>query len=137
MTKSHSSPAQTADVYEAKQYESERILYEIIAKEIDQKAWEITEQCNKITNYRFEIKSHIDEVVYQTFSKSHPQVEAHIYGSVFTGLMLPESDMDIVVTGINNFGFRENHTANISILYDNILKHFSSKLLVKSSSKII
>lgn len=93
----------------------------------------ITEQVNWITNYRYEIKNQIDEVIFSTFSKLHPNAEAHIYGSVFTGLMLPESDMDIVVIGINDYGIRENQTKNISLLYDNIVKHFSTNLLVKSS----
>ena len=133
ISRSNSAPTHSQNMYEAKQYESERILYEIISREIDQQACEITEQVNKLTNYRFEIKNHLDEVVFQTFSKSHSSVESLIYGSAFTGMMLPESDMDIVVTGVNNYGIRENISSNISMLYDDILKHFSEKILVKSS----
>lgn len=47
--------------------------------------------------------------------------------------MLPESDMDIVVTGINNYGIRENQMSNICLLYDDILKQFSPSLLTKSA----
>ena len=67
-----------------------------------------------------------------TFSKLHPSVDAYIYGSVATGIMLPESDMDIVVIGVSSFGLRDNHIANITALYDNIWKHISEKVLIKS-----
>jgi DNA polymerase sigma len=59
-------------------------------------------------------------------------VGAHIYGSVATELALPESDMDIMITGVNSFGSKETHQSNISHLFDYVNANFSDKIMVKS-----
>jgi predicted nucleotidyltransferase len=45
----------------------------------------------------------------ETFYPSHRNVHAAIYGSIATGLALPESDIDIVITGVNSFGNKDTH----------------------------
>lgn len=136
MEKSHSVPVQQQEVFESKQFEYENYLYEVLSKEINTEADKIVKEVEMIKDYRLEIKQQIEQVAIDTFAQVHPDVQAHIYGSVATGLALPESDIDIVVTGVSSFGSKENHLSNIVLLYDNIRKSFSGKVLT-SSTKIL
>lgn len=113
-------------------YMYERSLYESLSKEIEKETNQITTMVNMIQRYRYNIKQQIEIIAYQTFSTMHKNVQADIYGSVATELALPESDMDIVVTGINSFGDKMNHQDNITVLFDTIVQQFESKILVKA-----
>ena len=126
------NPTEGVNHHISDNYENEKAFYEILTEEIELYTSEIEDQVELINDYRNEIKYRLDKVVSMTFSKLYPNVDAYIYGSVSTGLMLPESDMDIVVIGVSSFGLRDSHIANITALYDNILKHISSKVLIKS-----
>lgn len=132
MDKVNAIPEQPMDPLQIRQYDCEQFLYETLSKEIEVAAEEITSQVNMIKDYRYDIKQQLEEIAYETFKVAHTNVQAHIYGSVATGLALPESDMDIVITGVSSFGSKENHAFNISLLFENILGKFSSKILVKS-----
>jgi len=132
MERNNSVPTQPQNPLETKQYECERFLYETLSREIEQAAEEITQQVNIIKDYRYDIKEQIELIALETFSHSHSNVQAHIYGSVATGLALPESDMDIVITGVNSFGNKDNHSFNITLLHDNIVNHFSGKVMPKT-----
>jgi DNA polymerase sigma len=132
MDRNNSVHTQPQSPLDTKQYECERFLYETLSREIEQAADEITQQVNMIKDYRYDIKEQIELIALETFGHSHSNVQAHIYGSVATGLALPESDMDIVITGVNSFGSKDNHSFNISLLYDNIVKHFSGKVMSES-----
>lgn len=111
-------------------------MYEILSREIDEEAEKITTQVNMIRDYRFDIKNQIEKIAIDTFSRNHSNVQANIYGSVATGLALPESDIDIVITGVNSFGSKDDQLAHISKLYDNILSFFNDKILI-STKKIL
>mmetsp|Transcript_29253 Transcript_29253/g.33518 ORF Transcript_29253/g.33518 Transcript_29253/m.33518 type:complete len:282 (+) Transcript_29253:474-1319(+) len=126
-----SMPTQPAELCESIQFEREAMFYEALAQEIEVEASEIIRQVNLITDYRLDIKNVLKNIVLDTFSAFHQNVQAHIYGSVATGLALPESDMDIVVMGINCFGNRDTHVANIVSLYNNIVNSFEDNVLVK------
>lgn len=132
MEKMNVMPEQPMDPLQIRQYDCEQFLYETLSKEIEVAAEEITSQVSMIKDYRYDIKLQLEEIAYETFKVAHTNVQAHIYGSVATGLALPESDMDIVITGVSSFGSKENHAFNISLLFENILGKFSSKILVKS-----
>jgi DNA polymerase sigma len=132
MDRANSTQEQPTDPLQTRQYECEQFLYDTLSKEIEIAAEEITSQVNMIKDYRYDIKMQLEEIAYATFKVAHSNVQAHIYGSVATGLALPESDMDIVVTGVSSFGSKENHDFNISLLFENILNKFSPKILVKS-----
>lgn len=136
MDKSHSMPNQPQPNIDTKQFECERFLYETLSREIEKEADDITQQVNMIKDYRYDIKYHIEQLAIETFTPAHTNVQAHIYGSVATGLALPESDMDIVVTGVNSFGSKDNHGANIGLLYEGILAKFNGKIICKAQ-KII
>lgn len=116
---------------EARQILYEKYLYQILSAEIDEETSQITILANMVQKYRQSIKSEIQNVAVQTFSNSHSSIEAHIYGSVATQLALPESDMDVVVIGVNSLGSKEKLRDNISTLFDSILENFSNKVMVK------
>lgn len=117
---------------EQQQFLYEKYLYQTLSKEIDEETEQITIMVNMIQKYRQDIKKELEKVAVATFSSCHSNVEAHIYGSVATELALPESDMDIMITGVNSFGNKEAHLANISLLFEGIQGSFSEKILVKS-----
>ena len=124
--------SQPTDPLKQRQYEAEQLLYDTLSAEIERAAEMITKQVNMISDYRYTLKSAIEDIALETFGVSHSNVQAHIYGSVATDLALPESDMDIVVTGVSSFGNKEDHLGNISLLFDNIRNKFSDNILVKS-----
>lgn len=130
--RSNSISNQSQNLVDTRQFECEKVLYETLSNEINNLAEEITQQVNLIKDYRFDIKHQIERISVETFGVSHYNVQAHIYGSVATGLALPESDMDIVVTGVSSFGNKDDHTHNLQYLYDNIVSRFDSKVLVKT-----
>ena len=126
---------QYQDAYQyaqAQQYMYENILYQAVSKQIDEETESITIMVNMIQKYRQSIKSELEKVAIKAFEDYHKNVQAHIYGSVATELALPESDMDIMITGINSFGNKDSHLSNISMLFDNVQASFDSKLMVKS-----
>lgn len=132
LMKANSVPIPTPDPVETRKIDCERILYETLSVEIENEAEKITKNVELIKEYRFDIKSQLENIAIETFHKQHKNVEAHIYGSVATGLALTESDMDIVITGINSFDSKENHLNNISSLFDSIQSTFNNKILIKS-----
>lgn len=115
---------------DSRQFECEKILYETLSSEIEQLSEEITQQVDMIKDYRYDIKHQLEQITIDMFGKSHYNVQAHIYGSVATGLALPESDMDIVITGISSFGNIDTHVDNLTSLYQKIVESFSTKILV-------
>ena len=108
-------------------------LYQTLSKEIDQETHNITIMVNMIQKYRQSIKNQLEGIAVKAFADCHSNVQAHIYGSVATELALPESDMDIMITGVNSFGSKDAHHANISELFDCLTKHFDGDILVKAS----
>lgn len=99
----HSDTAYFLNQYESKRYEWEIYLYESLTHEINIQTSEITRQVNLISDYRNDIKNQIEKIAVSTFGSIHKNIEAHVYGSVATGLALLESDMDIVLTGITSY----------------------------------
>lgn len=117
---------------EMKNYMYERSLYESLSQEIEKETNQMTTMVNMIQRYRYDVKRQIELIAYQTFCDSHKNVQASIYGSVATELALPESDMDIVVTGINSFGSKTNHQSNITLLFENITESFEEHIMPKA-----
>ena len=130
LVKNHSVPLTPSDPIETHNIEWERLLYQTLSIEIENEVNKITESVELIKDYRFDIKEQLEAIVVDTFYNSHKNVQAHIYGSVATGLALTESDMDIVITGINSFGNKEDHSKYISTLYSNITSFFDTTILV-------
>lgn len=110
----------------------ERSLYESLSAEIEKDTQMITTMVNMIQRYRQDIKNVLEGIASDTFFPANKNVQAHIYGSVATELALPESDMDIVITGINSYGNKQTHETNISMLFENIKEQFDSSLMPKS-----
>ena len=109
----------------------EKLLYQKISSEIDEETTQITIMVNMIQRYRQSIKNELERIAIHSFSEEHKEVEAHIFGSIATELALPESDMDIVVTGVNNFGNKLKLQSNITMLFNSILENVNNKVLVK------
>lgn len=99
---------------------------------MEQETLEITKQVNLVKDYRQDIKNQIEKCAISVFGDTHLNVEAHIYGSVATGLALLESDMDIVITGVNNYDNKDKHISNLTELYNKIKSEFSSQILTMS-----
>lgn len=118
---------------DAHKYLYEIYLYQTLSKEIDQETHQITIMVNMIQKYRQSIKNYLETVAIKTFSDCHSNVKAHIYGSVATELALPESDMDIMITGVNSFGSKDALHANITELFESIVGSLDSEILIKSS----
>ena len=118
--------------YETKQSNHEMYLYETLSREIEWQTDEITKQVNIVTDYRNDIKNQIEKIAIDTFCLNHKNIEAHVYGSVATGLALLESDMDIVITGIKINNNRDTHVSNMSELFKNIKTKFNSLILIKA-----
>ena len=129
--RAYSVPETHLDPIETHNIERERLLYQTFSIEIQNEVNKITQSVELIKEYRLDIKVQLEEIVVDTFYSSHKNVQAHIYGSVATGLALTESDMDIVITGINSFGSKEDHSKYISTLYNNIVSFFDNKILVE------
>lgn len=113
------------------QFLYEIYIYQKLTAEIDQETKQITIMVNMIQKYRQAIKARIENIAVSTFEGSHSNVQAHVYGSVATELALPESDMDIMITGINSFGNKEAHKENISTLHQKIKDAFDEDIMVK------
>lgn len=109
----------------------EKILYQKLSAEIDEETVQITIMVNMIQKYRQSIKQALEKIAIKTFSDEHQNIEAHIFGSIATELALPESDMDIVVTGINNYGSKTKLQSNITMLFNSILENMNNKVLIK------
>ena len=109
----------------------EKLLYQKLSAEIEEETAQITIMVNMIQKYRQSIKDELEYIAIHTFSEDHKDVEAHIFGSVATELALPESDMDIVVTGVNNYGNKQKLQSNITMLFNSILENMNNKVLVK------
>jgi DNA polymerase sigma len=135
-TRNNSASLHSEQALLQKQAECEAFVYEILSREIEKEAEKITTQVNMIKDYRFDIKKQIEKIAIDTFGRNHSNVQANIYGSVATGLALPESDIDIVITGVNSFGNKDDQLANISKLYDNILDFFNDKIMI-TAKKIL
>ena len=116
---------------EYKMMQNEYYLFHKLSWEIDEEVSQITYFVELVQQYRFEIQSNIQKIAEQTFSSDYSRIEAHIFGSVATELALPESDMDIVITGVNNYGGESKLHSNITSLYDNIKNSFSNSVLIK------
>ena len=114
-------------------YLYEIYIYQKLTKEIDQQTSEITIMVNMIQKYRFEIKDEIERVAYHTFGQYHQNINAHIYGSVATELALPESDMDILITGVNSFGSKDAHQENITYMFEGLKEYFGDEIMIKSN----
>ena len=127
----HSALENNLDLIEKQKIERERLFYKNFSIEIENEVNKITQSVELIKEYRLDIKVQLEAIVVDTFYSSHKNVQAHIYGSVATGLALTESDMDIVITGINSFGSKEDHIKYISTLYDNIVSFFDNKILTE------
>lgn len=115
------------------QFLYEIYIYQKITSEINQETEQITIMVNMIQKYRQAIKAHIEQIAVKTFSECHSNVQAHVYGSVATELALPESDMDIMITGVNSFGNKETHKDNISTLHSMIGEAFEDDIMIKCS----
>ena len=114
--------------------EDKRLMYEIglyqwLSKWIEKETNQITTMVNLVQKYRYEIKHDLEMIAYETFNNMHKDVKAHIYGSVATNLMLPESDMDIVITGVNSYQCQQSHKANISTLFEQICWLFDETVM--------
>lgn len=94
--------------------------------------YKITDQVNQITDYRNDIKQEIEKIALDTFSQRYSDVQAHIYGSVATGLALPESDMDIVITGVGRERDLALHKSDLILLNEQIKERFSEKIMCKN-----
>ena len=117
--------------HEYKMILNEVDLYQKLTSEINEEIAHIDLMVDMVHIYKQEIKREIDEIIYQVFSSEHSDVQAHIFGSVATELALPESDVDIVVTGVNCYGSETNLHKNIILLWDSIKKWFNSNILTK------
>ena len=84
-----------------KSYECEEMLYKRMSKEITDEAARIAEDVKMIEKYRNVLKNKIQSIAIKTFPNCEEEPKAIFFGSVVTGLALPESDMDIVITGIS------------------------------------
>ena len=84
-----------------KSYECEEMLYKRMSKEITDEADRIAEDVKMIEKYRNVLKNKIQSIAIKTFPNCEEEPKAIFFGSVVTGLALPESDMDIVITGIS------------------------------------
>lgn len=122
---------QPLDLTVQKQYDWEHFLYETLSREILAESNRIIAEVNQISLYRLDLKDQIEYIAIETFSSRYDNVEAHIYGSVATGLALPESDMDIVITGVSNESNPILHKSDLAQLYDQITQKFGGKLIVK------
>lgn len=111
--------------------QNESYLYHKLSLEIDEEVNRITYLVDLVQQYKLEMKNQIQKIAQQSFVTEYSNIEAHIFGSVATELALPESDMDIVITGVNNYGSESKLHSNITLLYDNILSSFSNSVLVK------
>jgi predicted nucleotidyltransferase len=122
----NTDPAYMAYLYEI-------YIYQKLSTEISTETEQITIMVDMIKKYRQEIKTEIENIAIQTFKDSHMNVQAHIYGSVATELALPESDMDIMITGVNSFGSKDAHQANICSMLDGLQEYFDAEIMSKSS----
>lgn len=109
----------------------EKLLYQTLSAEIDEETKQITIMVNMIQKYRQSIKQALEKIAIDTFSEESKDIEVHIFGSIATELALPESDMDIVVTSVNNYGSKLKLQSNITMLFNNILDNMNNKVLVK------
>lgn len=121
---------------EAQSFLYEKYIYQKLSEKIEGETEQITILVNMMQKYRQDIKEELEKIAITSFQSCHKNVEAHIYGSVATKLALPESDMDIMITGVNSFGNKETHRSNISQVCDLIQTTFSDKVLV-SANKIL
>lgn len=129
----NNTPLQPSSDPQYMQYLYEIYIYQKLSNEISSETDQITIMVDMIKKYRLEIKNEIEAIAIQTFKDSHMNVQSHIYGSVATELALPESDMDIMVTGVNSFGSKEAHQSNISALLDSLQAYFDVEIMPKSS----
>lgn len=115
-----------------RQYIYEIYIYQKISSQIMEETRNITLYSDLIQKYRIGIKKEIESVAVEAFGKYHRNVEAHIYGSVATELALPESDMDVMITGVNSFGSTEAHEGNITEMHRSIKEYFDEEILTSS-----
>ncbi|CAI2366148.1 unnamed protein product [Moneuplotes crassus] len=105
-----------------------------ISKQIMDETTNITLYSDLIQKYRLGIKKEIEKVAKEAFGQFHKRVEAHIYGSVATELALPESDMDVMITGVNSFGSSQVHSENITEMHNALKEYFDEEILISSAS---
>lgn len=117
-----------------RQYVYEILIYQKISKQIMDETTNITLYSDLIQKYRLGIKKEIEKVAKDAFGQFHKRVEAHIYGSVATELALPESDMDVMITGVNSFGSSQAHSANITEMHNALKEYFDEEILISSAS---
>lgn len=129
----NNTPLQPSSDPQYMQYLYEIYIYQKLSTEISSETEQITIMVDMIKKYRQEIKNEIEAIAVQTFKDSHMNVQSHIYGSVATELALPESDMDIMITGVNSFGSKDAHQSNISALLDSLQQYFDVEIMPKSS----
>ena len=113
-----------------KSYECEEMLYKRMSKEITDEAARIAEDVKMIEKYRNVLKNKIQSIAIKTFPNCEEEPKAIFFGSVVTGLALPESDMDIVITGISWEGESYIKKRNLDYLYDSIGVSFDPKVLI-------
>ncbi|CAI2366597.1 unnamed protein product [Moneuplotes crassus] len=117
-----------------RQYIYEILIYQKISKQIMDETTNITLYSDLIQKYRIGIKKEIEKVAMEAFGQFHKNVEAHIYGSVAAELALPESDMDLMITGVNSFGSTQAHASNITEMHNAIKEYFDEEILISSVS---